>query len=136
VQEQIGLNNRIFLTGAVRGDDNSAFGANFNFVTYPKVSLSWIINEEPFWHVPLVSALQLRAAFGVAGQQPNVYAAAKTYQASSGQAGTTVTPQNIGNPDLKPSAARNWRLVSTRGFSADRVAVSLRITSSAIATRS
>src|SRR5262249_24067964 len=37
-QLQLGWKNRLFLTGALRGDDNSAFGNAFDFVTYPKVS--------------------------------------------------------------------------------------------------
>ena len=36
VQEQLGWNNRLFLTMAFRGDDNSAFGENFDFVLYPQ----------------------------------------------------------------------------------------------------
>ena len=48
VQQQLGWKNRRFLTGALRADDNSAFGANYNLVTYPNVSASWVLNEERF----------------------------------------------------------------------------------------
>ena len=41
-QEQVALRDRLFLTAAVRADQNSAFGTNFQSVVYPKVSLSWI----------------------------------------------------------------------------------------------
>jgi TonB-dependent SusC/RagA subfamily outer membrane receptor len=34
--------NRLFLTGAVRGDDNSAFGKDYSAAYYPKVSASWV----------------------------------------------------------------------------------------------
>ncbi len=103
VQEKVGWNNRLFLTGALRGDDNSAFGENFDFVTYPKASLSWVVNEEPFWHVPLVNTLKLRAAWGRAGQQPDIFAATRLYAPTTGPGGAaTLTPSNIGNPDLKP----------------------------------
>ncbi|MBX6366010.1 MAG: TonB-dependent receptor plug domain-containing protein, partial [Gemmatimonadetes bacterium] len=44
VQEQVSWRNRLFLTGAVRGDDNSAFGKNFDFVVYPKFSGSWVVS--------------------------------------------------------------------------------------------
>src|SRR6184192_4790364 len=43
VEEQVGIRDRLYFTGALRGDDNSAFGANFNFITYPKVSGSWVV---------------------------------------------------------------------------------------------
>jgi TonB-dependent SusC/RagA subfamily outer membrane receptor len=47
VQDQLGWNNRLFVTGAVRADDNSAFGTDFNKVYYPKASLSYVASEEP-----------------------------------------------------------------------------------------
>lgn len=103
VQEQMGWNDRLFLTGALRIDNNSAFGANFSFITYPKVSGSWVISEEPFWHVPLLSSLKLRAAYGQTGQQPENFAALRTYSSITTGSGTAgVTPQFVGNPDLKP----------------------------------
>ena len=108
VQEQLSLNDRLFLTGAVRGDDNSAFGVNYDFVVYPKISASWVLSDEPFFKGSrLFSALKLRAAWGAAGQQPNAFAAVQTYGPSVGSAGTpTVTPLNVGNPDLKPEVTR------------------------------
>lgn len=103
VQEQMGWNDRLFLTGALRIDNNSAFGANFSFITYPKLSGSWVISEEPFWHVPVLSSLKLRAAYGQTGQQPDNFAALRTYSSITTGSGTPgVTPQFVGNPDLKP----------------------------------
>lgn len=111
VQEQIGWKNRLFLTGAVRGDDNSAFGENFDFVVYPKVSTAWVVSEEPFWSIPLVNTLKLRAAWGKAGQQPDVFAATRLYAPATGRGGIpTLTPANIGNPDLKPEVGQELEL--------------------------
>jgi len=111
VQEQIGWKNRLFLTGAVRGDDNSAFGENFDFVVYPKVSTAWVVSEEPFWSIPLVNTLKLRAAWGKAGQQPDVFAATRLYAPATGRGGIpTLTPSNIGNPDLKPEVGQELEL--------------------------
>lgn len=111
VQEQIGWRNRLFLTGAVRGDDNSAFGENFDFVVYPKVSTAWVASEEPFWNVPFVNTLKLRAAWGQAGQQPDVFAATRLYEPATGRGGIpTLTPSNIGNPDLKPEVGQELEL--------------------------
>ncbi|MGH7577085.1 MAG: TonB-dependent receptor domain-containing protein, partial [Longimicrobiales bacterium] len=102
-QEQIGWKNRIFLTGAVRGDDNSAFGKNFDFVVYPKLSLSWVLSEEPAFETLPFDQLKLRAAWGKAGQQPAALDAVRTYRPEIGQGGTpTLTPDNIGNDDLEP----------------------------------
>jgi TonB-linked SusC/RagA family outer membrane protein len=122
VQEQLSWKNRRFITAAVRFDDNSAFGANFNFVTYPKVSASWVLNEEPFWKVAVVDALKLRAAWGVAGQQPDVFAAAQLYQPATGPGDVSVlTPQTIGNPNLRPEKGEEIELGFDAGLFSDRL---------------
>jgi len=103
VQEQLGWNDRLFLTGAVRVDNNSAFGDNFDLATYPKVAGTWVISEEPFWKLGFINTLKLRSAFGVSGLQPDVFTALRTFQPVTGTADqAAVTPQLIGNPDLKP----------------------------------
>ena len=124
VQEQVSLNDRIFLTAAVRGDDNSAFGVNFDFVTYPKFSATWVVNEEAFWNVSWLDALKLRGAWGQAGQQPDVFAAARLYQPATGPGDASVlTPQNIGNPDLKPEKGQELEVGFDAGFLQDRIGV-------------
>jgi TonB-linked SusC/RagA family outer membrane protein len=103
VQQQFGWEDRLFLTGAVRVDNNSAFGEEFDMATYPKVSASWVLSEEPFWTVPAVNTLRLRAAFGASGQQPEAFAALRTFEPTTGPDDQpSVTPQFVGNPDLKP----------------------------------
>jgi hypothetical protein len=104
VQEQVSWRNRLFLTGAVRGDDNSAFGRNYDFVVYPKLSGSWVVSDEAFMaSMPVINSLKLRSAWGRAGQQPEAFAALRIYSPSSGPNGApTLTPSNIGNPDLQP----------------------------------
>ena len=125
VQEQLSWNDRLFLTGAVRGDDNSAFGVNYDFVVYPKISAAWVLSDEPFFHRPaLLSTLKLRAAWGAAGQQPNSFAAVQTYGPSVGSGGTpTVTPLNVGNPDLKPEVTREVEAGFDASLLRDRLSI-------------
>ncbi|MEO7217739.1 MAG: SusC/RagA family TonB-linked outer membrane protein [Gemmatimonadaceae bacterium] len=125
-QEQIAWNNRVFLTGALRGDDNSAFGTNYKFVTYPKFSATWVITDEPFWHVPFVNALKLRSAYGASGRQPDAFAAIRTFAprpADNGQA--AVTPQSIGNPNLGPERSAELELGFDVGMLSDRLTAGL-----------
>ncbi|HEX2091749.1 MAG TPA: TonB-dependent receptor, partial [Longimicrobiaceae bacterium] len=72
VQEQVAWRNRLFLTGAIRADDNSAFGENFDWIYYPKVSLSWILSEEPFFQRAMelarITDFKFRTAYGQAGR--------------------------------------------------------------------
>ncbi|MEX2466006.1 MAG: SusC/RagA family TonB-linked outer membrane protein [Gemmatimonadota bacterium] len=112
IQEQFAWQNRLFLTVAARGDDNSAFGQNFDFVLYPKVSASWVLSDEPFLaDNTLFDQLRLRGAWGRAGQQPDVFAALRTYEPSVGPGGSSgLRPDNIGNPDLKPEVGEEFEL--------------------------
>lgn len=111
-QEQMNWRDKLFLTAAIRTDDNSAFGSNFSAAFYPKFAASWVISEESFLaNSKLISQLRLRGAWGRAGQQPDVFSAIQTYQPAVGFAGQGgVTPQNIGNPDLKPEIGEELEL--------------------------
>src|SRR6185503_14153903 len=96
-------NNRVFLTGAVRGDDNSAFGSQYDAAIYPKVSAAWVINEEPFWSLGWVNQLKLRTAWGAAGQQPGSFDPLRLYGSAVGfNDQPTLIPGQYGNPALKP----------------------------------
>ena len=111
-EEKIGLNDRLFLTAGLRVDNNSAFGDDFKWVTYPKVGLAWVVNEEPFWKwASVVNTLKLRAAYGQSGRQPNTFAALRTFSPVPGPAGSNaVTPNSFGNPDLKPERGKEIEL--------------------------
>ena len=126
VQQQASLSDRLFVTGAVRGDDNSAFGTNFDFVVYPKLSASYVISDEPFFQdvMGAVNTLKLRVAWGKAGKQPDVFDAIQTYTPTVGPEGASVlTPENIGNPDLKPEVGTEIELGFDAGFMNDLVGV-------------
>ncbi|MGH7558163.1 MAG: TonB-dependent receptor domain-containing protein [Gemmatimonadota bacterium] len=126
VQEQLAWQNRLFLTGAVRFDDNSAFGANFDFETYPKVSASWVVSEEPFFEIPVVDMLRLRAAYGFAGQQPAAFAEQRQFNAVAIRGGLpTVTPDQFGNPDLGPERSREVEVGLDAGLWDDRIGVAV-----------
>lgn len=104
-EQQFGWRDRLFVTPGVRIDNNSAFGEDFDLVTYPKVHVSYVISEEPFWERArgAVGSLKLRAAYGASGLQPDVFTALRTYAPITGTGDQpAVTPQEIGNPNLKP----------------------------------
>ena len=111
-QEQLGWNDRLFLTGALRVDNNSAFGSQLKWVTYPKVSLAWVVNEEPMWRVnSIVNTMKLRAAYGESGRQPAAFTALRTFSPAQGPGGSSaVTPNSIGNADLKPERGKEIEL--------------------------
>jgi len=121
VQEQAGIRDRLFLTAAVRTDQNSAFGTNFQKVYYPKLSGSWIISDESFFpQMSWLNQFRLRAAYGASGVQPGATAALVTYAAgtvniptkSSTVTSGTDTPSLVasqpGNADLKPERSTEF----------------------------
>ena len=107
-EQKFGWRERLFLTGALRVDNNSAFGEDFQWVTYPKVDASWIVSDESFWpFADKVRSLRLRAAYGESGRQPAVFSALKTFSPVQGPGGASaVTPGSLGNPDLKPERGK------------------------------
>ncbi len=123
-QQQLSYNDRFFLTGAIRADDNSAFGADFDLVTYPKVSASWVVSDEPFWSRGLASTFRLRGAYGKSGQQPDQFAALRSYQAVAGPGGTpAVRPQFFGNPALGPERGVEIEVGFEAGLFNDRLGI-------------
>jgi TonB-linked SusC/RagA family outer membrane protein len=111
-QEQFAWRDRLFLTAALRVDNNSAFGDQFKWVTYPKLSAAWVVNEEPFWPAnPFVSSLKLRTAYGESGRAPAAFSALRTFSPAQGPGGTSgITPNSIGNPNLKPERGKEVEL--------------------------
>jgi len=124
IQEQLSWRDRLYLTAAMRGDDNSAFGKSYKATRYPKLSAAWVVTDESFAaNVPFVSSLKLRSAWGKAGQQPDAFAALRTYAPETGAGGTpTLTPQNLGNIDLKPEIGEEIEAGFDASLFKDRVA--------------
>jgi TonB-linked SusC/RagA family outer membrane protein len=107
IEQGASVGERLFLTAAVRSDQNSAFGTNFQRVFYPKASASYLISKESWWRAPgFVNSLRLRYAYGQSGVQPGprdalfFYNPGTTNAQSSDQ--PTVIQGALGNPDLKP----------------------------------
>jgi TonB-linked SusC/RagA family outer membrane protein len=107
VQEEFGWRDRLFATGALRADGGSTFGRSYKAALYPKASVSWLLSDEPWLpHLPGVSSLRLRSAYGASGVQPGPADALAQVGArpvaADGTVGSGVTLSALGNPDLKP----------------------------------
>lgn len=109
IEEVIGVSDRLFLTAAVRGDDNSAFGQDFSFTTYPKFGASYLLIDQG---LGVLNSLRLRGAFGASGQQPGTNTATKFFVGTSitdaGGDLSGVSISNPGNVDLKPERSEEW----------------------------
>lgn len=102
VQEQVSFDDRIFLTAALSGDDNSAFGSDFALQYYPNVQASWVVSQESFWNIDAINSLRVRGAWGQSGRQPSTFASQTLYSTFEGPDGNGLIPSTSGNPDIGP----------------------------------
>ena len=113
-QEMVGWRDRLFLTGGIRLDRYSAFGANRGVEPYPKISASYVISDEAFWQNSfarhLANTLKLRAAYGQAGRAPGAFDALPTHDAVGWGGQPAYRTRNIGNPDLGPERSAETEL--------------------------
>ena len=122
VQQQFDWEDRFFVTGAIRGDDNSAFGINYDAAYYPKVSSTWVMSEEEFWNFDSVNEFRVRGAWGAAGQQPDTFAASRLYEAVTGPGGVSIlTPSDFGNAELAPEKGEELEVGFDASLWDDRV---------------
>jgi TonB-linked SusC/RagA family outer membrane protein len=115
LEQNLAFNDRLFLTGAVRSDRNSAVGADFKTVLYPKFSASWIPSEESFFpKLGFLNELRLRSAYGASGVQPGTIDAVQFFTPTTqrGEAGDApaVVFSTLGNRQLKPERSTELEL--------------------------
>jgi TonB-dependent starch-binding outer membrane protein SusC len=125
-QQQFGWRDKMFITAALRLDDNSSFGQVYVPTFYPSVSTSWVIGEEPWFpKSAVVSSLRLRGSFGVSGQHPGFQQAETFYNSITANVGgaevPAVTLGSIGNNGLKPERSGEFEAGIDAGFWRDRL---------------
>lgn len=132
VQEQLGIDDRLFLQVGARVDRNSAFGSDVGSFFLPKAGVSYLISEEPFWDrfSSIVSTLRLRGAYGTTGRAPTPGASLRTYVSvpyvtEAGLLEPGLIPLNPGNADLRPERGTEFEAGFDAGLFNERVAVEL-----------
>jgi TonB-linked SusC/RagA family outer membrane protein len=128
VQQELALSDRLFLAAGVRGDDNSAFGTEFDFAVYPSASASWVVAEEPWFpQMDFLNTLRLRTAWGVSGLRPGFRDAVTLFQPT-----TVATPAGdvagvslsvTGNEVLKPERSTEYEFGFDTGLFEDRLSI-------------
>jgi TonB-linked SusC/RagA family outer membrane protein len=128
VEQRVSVNDRLYLTGGLNVDASSAFGSDQRWQLFPRLSLSWVMNDEPgfrgMFGGPL-SSLRLRGAYGqTGGQPPGAYSRFDNYINTSfaGRPGL-VASTIIGNPELKPERQREFEFGFDLGVFGDRAQI-------------
>lgn len=64
------FDGKYLVSGTLRYDGSSKFGANNRFGIFPAASVGWVVNRESFMaHIKQLSNLKLRVGYGIVGNQ-------------------------------------------------------------------
>jgi TonB-linked SusC/RagA family outer membrane protein len=114
------FDNRYLVTGSIRADGSSNFGANNKYGVFPSFSGAWKVSEERFLKGNRVlSTLKLRVGWGQIGNDDIGIGKAITTYSGSGKTilgetqNTAIAPSRIPNPDLK------WETSEQTNFGVD-----------------
>ncbi len=125
-----GFMDRYFVTGVLRFDGSSVFGADNKWGVFPALSASWRISEENFMLGGLFSELRFRAGYGLQGNEAVApYASLITLSPGDryvfGESPVVgVAPNQNPNPDLK------WEKTSQLNVAVDYGLMDNRLTGS------
>lgn len=114
---------KYILAASVRREGSSKFGENHKWGTFQAVSVAWNMAEEPFLKtVSSLSALKLRAGFGITGTEPSdPYMSLRTinfddYAYYGGTWVKSVRPSSNTNPDLRWEKKEEFNVGLDVGF--------------------
>jgi TonB-linked SusC/RagA family outer membrane protein len=99
--------DRYILSGLIRRDGSSLFGAGNRWQTFGRIAGAWIVSRESWWPADAVSLFKLRASQGTTGQRPRFSAQYETYTIG---AGGQLNPEQLGNRFLKPEINKELEL--------------------------
>lgn len=108
LEEQIAWRERVYVTGAARMDQHSAFGREASNTIYPRAAVSYVVSEEQWFpRIGWLNRLRTRAAWGQAGVEPSTIAAlqflgARAYPAGAAADEPGLRLASLGNLNLQP----------------------------------
>jgi TonB-linked SusC/RagA family outer membrane protein len=109
VQQNFKYRNYLFLTGAVRRDGSSVFGAKQRNQTYNKASLSYVISSTDTWNSlgisKVIDLFKLRAAYGESGNLTGIgaYSRFNSYSSNSFLGRSALNSSTtLANENVKP----------------------------------
>jgi TonB-linked SusC/RagA family outer membrane protein len=126
IQQNFRIQDRLFLTGAVRLDGSSVFGEDQRNQVYYKASGSYLVSENNFWQqsMPWWSTLKLRAAYGESGNLTGIGAydrinaySSNSYLSRIGLSGSS----RLANENVKPERQSEIEIGTDMSFFGDRI---------------
>lgn len=126
LQQNFRIQNKLFLTGAVRLDGSSVFGENERNQVYYKASGSYVVSESNMWKnsMPWWNVFKVRAAYGQSGNLTGIGAYDRTnaYSTNSFLGRTALTSSTrLANENVKPERQKELEIGTDMSFFKDRV---------------
>ena len=126
LQENLRINNKLFLTGAVRLDGSSVFGEDQRNQVYYKASGSYLLSDNSFWtnNMPWWNTLKIRAAYGQSGNLTGIGAYDRTnvYSTNSFLGRTSLNSSTrLANETVKPERQKELEIGADMSFFKNRV---------------
>ena len=134
IQQNFKLKNQFFLTGAVRRDASSVFGANQRNQIYSKASASYVISSTEFWNELAIAKafdlVKIRLAYGESGNLTGIgaYSRFNTYSSNSFLGRSALNSSSIlANENVKPERQSEIEYGLDLGMLNNRVNVTLNV---------
>jgi TonB-linked SusC/RagA family outer membrane protein len=121
------FDEKYFLTGTLRRDGYSGFGADSKYGYFPGFGASWVVDKEKFWNDihadKIFSSLKLRGSYATVGNSTvGDFSSYTLYSASGLYNGLgTVLPSTTGNDKLAWETSKKTDLGFAVGFFKDRL---------------
>ncbi len=134
LQQNFKFRNQFFVTGAVRVDGSSVFGAKQRNQVYTKASGSYVISGTDFWEKMGVSKwwnlFKLRVAYGESGNLTGIgaYSRFNTYAATSFIGRTSLTSSaTLANENVKPERQQELEFGADLSFFSSRLGLTVNV---------
>ena len=134
VQQNFKFKNQLFLTGAVRRDGSSVFGASQRNQTYAKASASYIISSTEFWNQLGLSKafdlLKVRVAYGESGNLTGIgaYSRFNSYSSNSFLGRSALNSSStLANENVKPERQAEIEYGMDLGMFNNRVGLTVNV---------
>jgi TonB-dependent starch-binding outer membrane protein SusC len=124
--------DKYLLTGTLRRDGSSVFGANNKYGNFPSAALGWIISNEDFLkNNQKISFMKLRGSYGISGNNGiGNYSSIgllsyfnTTFGSGAGSLQTGILPTTLSLPDLKWEKSAEFDIGLDLSLFKDRISI-------------
>ena len=134
IQQNFKYRNYLFLTGAIRKDGSSVFGANQRNQTYKKGSLSFVVSSTDTWNnlgiSKVIDLFKVRAAYGESGNLTGIgaYSRFNSYSSNSFLGRSALNSSStLANENVKPERQEETEFGLDLGAFNNRIGLTVNI---------